>query len=43
MATAKANTTKREFAKKSFSGVKAEMKRMKLFNRTVETFATPNF
>ncbi len=43
MATAKANTTKREFAKKAFSGVKAEMKRMKLFNRTVETFATPNF
>ena len=43
MATAKANTAKREFAKKSFSGVKAEMKRMKLFNRTVETFATPNF
>ena len=43
MATAKANTAKRTALKKSFSGVKAEMKRMKLFNRTVETFATPNF
>ena len=38
MATAKAYN-----AQKSFSGVKAEIKRMKLFNRTVETFATPNF
>ena len=43
MAKAKANTAKRTALKKSFSGVKAEMKRMKLFNRTVETFATPNF
>ena len=43
MATAKANTAQRTALKKSFSGVKAEMKRMKLFNRTVETFATPNF
>lgn len=38
MAIAKANTTKREYAKKSFSGVKAEKKMKKLLNRTVEVF-----
>ena len=38
MAIAKANTTKREMAKKSFSGVKAEKKMKKLLNRTVEVF-----
>ena len=38
MAIAKANTTKREFAKKSFSGVKATKKINKLRNLTAEIF-----
>ena len=38
MAIAKANTTKREFAKKSFSGVKATKKINKLRNLIAETF-----
>jgi hypothetical protein len=38
MAIAKANTTKREFAKKSFSGAKAAKKINKLRNLTAEIF-----
>ena len=38
MAIAKANTTKREYAKKSFSGVKATKKINKLRNLTAEIF-----
>ena len=38
MAIAKANTTKREFAKKSFSGAKATKKIKKLRNLTAEIF-----
>ena len=38
MAVAKANTTKREMGKKSFSGVKASKKLNKLFNLTAEIF-----
>ena len=38
MAIAKANTTKREVGKKSFSGVKASKKLNKLFNLTAEIF-----
>ena len=38
MAIAKANTTKREYAKKSFSGVKATKKINKLRNLIAETF-----
>jgi hypothetical protein len=38
MAIAKANTTKREFAKKSFSGVKATKKINKLRNLTAGIF-----
>ena len=43
MAKAKANTAKRTALKKSFSGVKAEMKRMKLFNLQAEMVDAPNF
>lgn len=43
MAIAKANTTKREMAKKSFSGVKATKKMKKLFNLTADSMDTPNF
>lgn len=43
MAIAKANTTKREFAKKSFSGVKATKKLKKLLNLQAEECGTPNF
>lgn len=43
MAIAKANTTKREFAKKSFSGVKANLKLKKLLNLQAEECGTPNF
>lgn len=43
MAIAKANTTKREMAKKSFSGVKVTTKMKKLFNLTANSMDTPNF
>lgn len=43
MAIAKANTTKREMAKKSFSGVKANLKLKKLLNLQAEECGTPNF
>ena len=42
MAIAKANTTKREMAKKSFSGVKANLKLKKLLNLQAEECGTPN-
>lgn len=43
MAIAKANTTKREMAKKSFSGAKANLKLKKLLNLQAEECGTPNF
>lgn len=43
MAVAKANSTKREAAKKSFSGVKANLKLKKLLNLQAEECGTPNF
>lgn len=43
MAKAKANSTKREAIKKSFSGIKASRKRAIFLNRAVEVYATPNF
>lgn len=42
MAIAKANTTKREMAKKSFSGAKANLKLKKLLNLQAEECGTPN-
>lgn len=43
MAIAKANTTKREMAKKSFSGAKASLKLKKLLNLQADVCDTPNF
>lgn len=43
MAIAKANSTKREIAKKSFSGAKASLKLKKLLNLQAEECGTPNF
>lgn len=43
MAKAKANTTKRSAIKKSFFSAKDGLKFNRILNRTVETFATPNF
>ena len=43
MATAKANTAKRNALKKSFSGVKADMKLKKIFNIQAEKFNAANF
>ena len=43
MAIAKANTTKREMAKKSFSGAKANLKLKKLLNLQADVCDTPNF
>ena len=43
MAIAKANITKREMAKKSFSGSKADLKLKKLFNLQAEMLDAPNF
>lgn len=43
MAVAKANSTKREAAKKSFSGVKANLKLKKLLNLQADVCDTPNF
>lgn len=42
MAIAKANSTKREIAKKSFSGAKASLKLKKLLNLQAEECGTPN-
>ncbi|MBR2459273.1 MAG: hypothetical protein IKB39_08180 [Bacteroidaceae bacterium] len=43
MAIAKANSTKREIAKKTFSGTKASLKLKKLLNLQAEECGTPNF
>lgn len=43
MAVAKANSTKREAAKKSFSGAKASLKLKKLLNLQADVCDTPNF
>lgn len=43
MAIAKANTTNREMAKKSFSGAKASLKLKKLLNLQADVCDTPNF
>ena len=43
MAKAKVNNSVRNAGKLSPAGIKASRKRAKFFNRTVETFATPNF